>query len=262
MSELSDLMEFDHPVIVYPDGAVSDDLDDVYAPESVIDTDEDGQILADHERAWIQGMREAGWEPLTGYTGQDGYNGPIMHPSEYVGGRLERDMLNEPGIYVAVTVEAVPGDEDTDPAGWAVLRRAAKHTDYPHHDGRLPDCVGCVEGPCTCDPETDAPCSSLVCVQDEDHGTATPPPSTVDVTDLSVCSDCIQIMANGEINDGTDRGEQCADGMVRVWGDDARHLVPGDEELGFSHSDCEGCGSPLGGDRHRAHLVKPKEVGE
>ena len=60
----------------------------------------------------------AGWAGLlTGYTGQCGYNGPVMHPSEYVGGGLERDILADPGWYV---VTAVVDDADWEAYGWAV----------------------------------------------------------------------------------------------------------------------------------------------
>lgn len=64
------------------------------------------------------------WEALTGYTGQYGYNGAVMHASEYVGGGLLRDMIDNPGIYVMTVVEVMPEDDDDEPepAGWAVFR--------------------------------------------------------------------------------------------------------------------------------------------
>lgn len=85
-----------------------------------------------------------------------------------------------------------------------------------------------------------------------------------DATELSVCSDCIQLLANGEINDGEDTAEKCAAGQARVWGDDVTHLVPGggseddDGDRGFSWQSCDGCGSNLGGDRFQAFAVIPK----
>jgi hypothetical protein len=78
-----------------------------------------------------------------------------------------------------------------------------------------------------------------------------------DTTELAVCVDCIQLLANGEINDGEDTAERCAEGQARVWGDDVMHMTYGGEELGFSHSSCDGCGSDFGGDRHRAHMMIP-----
>lgn len=86
------------------------------------------------------------------------------------------------------------------------------------------------------------------------------------LTELSVCQDCILLLANG----GCDGCDSCAftddpdhpcrtvaDRMVAVWGEDTRHLSPDGGELGFSGSDCDGCGSPLAGDRYRAHAVIP-----
>lgn len=41
------------------------------------------------------------------------------------GGRIVRDVLAEPGVYVLVVVEVLPEDDDDEPepAGWAVLRQ-------------------------------------------------------------------------------------------------------------------------------------------
>lgn len=91
--------------------------------------------------------------------------------------------------------------------------------------------------------------------------------------ELSVCVVCAHLLANGEYDDGTDAAEQAAKGMARIWGDDARHLIAGghvedcdgSEPCGcldgwFSWSDCDGCGSEMGGERHRAVALIP--VGE
>lgn len=72
-----------------------------------------------------------------------------------------------------------------------------------------------------------------------------------DVAELSVCVDCIMILANGEGSSVT------VDAMTATWGDDGRHLVPGGEDLGYSTSPCDGCGSGLHGDRFTAALLKP-----
>ena len=66
------------------------------------------------------------WVALAGYSGQHGYSGPVMHPSEYLGGRMADDMRDpemfSPGTrFVVVGVEAL--DNDGEPAGWAVLYR-------------------------------------------------------------------------------------------------------------------------------------------
>jgi hypothetical protein len=79
-----------------------------------------------------------------------------------------------------------------------------------------------------------------------------------DPIELSVCVDCVQLLANGEINDGTDAAERCADGQLRVWGPELKHMTLGGEELGFSHESCNGCGNVLGGDRFRAWMMIPQ----
>lgn len=100
---LNDVMQFDHVIRVRDDGTV-ENVADVYAPELY-----DGELLSED------------WTLLTGYTGQYGYRGPIMHNSEFIGGRLADDILSTPGVYVALVNE--PSDGDEDPEGWAVARR-------------------------------------------------------------------------------------------------------------------------------------------
>lgn len=77
-----------------------------------------------------------------------------------------------------------------------------------------------------------------------------------DITDLSVCSDCIMIFANGEINDGEDTEESIVAAQEIKWGHMLQHIVQGADVLGFSHSECDGCGAHAG-DRFRAHLMIP-----
>jgi hypothetical protein len=78
-----------------------------------------------------------------------------------------------------------------------------------------------------------------------------------DITELSVCTVCIHLLANGEYDDGTDAAEIAAAGMARVWGDDVVHLVPGSADLGHCSSSCDGCGSTLAGDRFEASALIP-----
>lgn len=104
---LNEIMEFDQ--VVYVVGGMAFPYDGpVYAPEVC-----DEQIYSDE------------WEFFsTGYTGQYGYNGPVMHQSEFIGGALERDILAEQGFYVAVL--AYYTDEETEeiePEGWVVLKK-------------------------------------------------------------------------------------------------------------------------------------------
>lgn len=99
--ELNDRMEFGLVIRVRGDRSVVD-ADEVHAPE-----------LYDDES--VKGP----WRLLDGFSGQYGYTGPIMHPSEYVGGGLERHILDHPGFYV--TLVHYPNSEDDDePDGWAV----------------------------------------------------------------------------------------------------------------------------------------------
>lgn len=115
---LNGIMEIDHVVRVNDDGTVSDQPD-IYAPEL-----HDGTV-------------SDGWTLMDGYSAQYGYSGPVMHASEYIGGRLAADILATPGVYVAVANYATtPDDADdaddaTDPDdeapddidGWAVARK-------------------------------------------------------------------------------------------------------------------------------------------
>lgn len=102
MRPLNEIMEFDHVIEVHPDGKITE-RPDVYAPEL-----HDGELLDD------------GWGLLNGFSGQDRYAGPIMHPSEFIGGGMERFIRENPGVYVALV--DYPGDE-TEPDGWAVAYR-------------------------------------------------------------------------------------------------------------------------------------------
>jgi hypothetical protein len=130
--DLDRIMEIDHVIRVHADGTVSDadDSPRIYAPECLIETDQDGQILAGHEAAFKASVKSQGWDLMDGYSGQYRYAGPIMHPSEYIGGGLARDILERPGLYVACIVSCLPyGSEDnsetgeTEDAGWIVCRR-------------------------------------------------------------------------------------------------------------------------------------------
>ena len=109
---LQAIADFEHPFIVNHDGTLSDAVG-VYAPEVYHDSANDVEVYGDN------------WEPLTGYTGQYSYNGAVMHSSEYIGGRLARDILETPGTYVVVVVN-VHADADgfePEPAGWAILKQ-------------------------------------------------------------------------------------------------------------------------------------------
>lgn len=78
-----------------------------------------------------------------------------------------------------------------------------------------------------------------------------------DTTELAVCTVCICLLANGEYDDGTDAAETAEAGVARIWGEDAKHLTYGGDDLGFSWSSCDGCGDTHGGDRFRASAMIP-----
>lgn len=146
---LDALMSMDHVIRVDANGLVHDDVRDVYAPEINMDTDDDGQILAEHDAALIADLKRAGWTAETGWTGQHGNHkgNPVMHVSEFIGGSLAEHILSTPGYWVACAVdvdsEVCPNESPTcklsDPcvictdesgeqrereaAGWVILHR-------------------------------------------------------------------------------------------------------------------------------------------
>jgi hypothetical protein len=110
---LSNLMEFDHVIAVGDNGDVYDGVQHKHAPDC---------FNVDPYHRSIEG-----WELLSGYTGQHGYDGPWMHDSEQLGGRMAGDILERPGYYVAVYASYPDEDEpetgQTYEEGWAVAYR-------------------------------------------------------------------------------------------------------------------------------------------
>lgn len=120
---LNEAMDFDHPIRVHADGSVSDAVGE-YAPEVIVTCGDDGQISAEDDAFMVRYLESQGWTVLNGYSGQYCYAGPIMHASEYIGGRMARDILETPGVYVACAVYMLDAPEDDDPyAGWIVARK-------------------------------------------------------------------------------------------------------------------------------------------
>jgi hypothetical protein len=70
-----------------------------------------------------------------------------------------------------------------------------------------------------------------------------------DPNKLCVCTDCILIIANGDCGENT---EEHADAMM-AYNPDTVFIFGGDD-LGFSWSYCQGCGTTLGGDRFTAYV--------
>lgn len=108
---LNRVIELDSPFRVEEDRTVVDYLPNIHAP--AVMNDPDGDVEVDDDR----------WMPLTGHTGQYGYSGAVMHPSEILAGGLAADILGSPGVYVVTEVRDEHNDyPDGDPIGWAVLR--------------------------------------------------------------------------------------------------------------------------------------------
>lgn len=116
--KLNSAVEFDSPFEVLPHGLVIA-AHDVWAPVVEGETTPDG------------------WAFVDGYSGQYGYRGPIMHVSEYLGGRMAADVMAEPGVYVVVE----PNDDDPrctvcdDPIEWSQEAFDRDGTEHVHSDG-------------------------------------------------------------------------------------------------------------------------------
>lgn len=104
---LNDIMEFDCVIEVHEDGSITD-RDDLWAPDLW-----DGELESDK------------WGLFGSYSSQQG-GGALMHNCESIGGRMEDDIRETPGVYVAVvcywspTEDDDPEDEETIVEGWAV----------------------------------------------------------------------------------------------------------------------------------------------
>ncbi len=119
---LNDIMEFDRVIRVHEDGSVTDEAN-VWAPEV---NEAAGQLD-------VGGMSGQVWQLLNGYSGQQSYAGPVMHASEYIGGRLADDILSTPGVYAAVVVADLDNatEDETPEAGWAVAKLVVVPADFP-----------------------------------------------------------------------------------------------------------------------------------
>lgn len=74
-----------------------------------------------------------------------------------------------------------------------------------------------------------------------------PIPQHNDLIELAVCTDCIMLIANGELPPDSD---ETTDSLLE---DGCVGVMYGGEDLGFSYRACDCCRRPLGGDRFRAY---------
>ena len=116
--DLNALMEFDHVIQVHSDGTVSEPTG-VYAPDLNAISDGDGSHTSDTDSDLRRQAESAGWTLESGWTGQDRYNGPCMHASEFIGGGLAEHILATPGYWVALVVY----EDDESEECWAVAYR-------------------------------------------------------------------------------------------------------------------------------------------
>lgn len=77
---------------------------------------------------------------------------------------------------------------------------------------------------------------------------------TITTTDLTVCTDCIMVIANGIDHHDEDQRNH----MLAMWDHTADWkgtLAPGDETNAFSDRECDTCGTTLAGVRFAATLL-------
>lgn len=101
------MLNLDHwsPWRVHPDGTATQ-ARVLHYPETV-----QGQEDDDYSEL-------APWRPVTGYSNQHRYSGPVMHNSEQLGGGMLTDTLETTGTYVCAPVQW----EDGELEGWMLLR--------------------------------------------------------------------------------------------------------------------------------------------
>lgn len=96
----------------------------------------DGQVFSDREthspNVYDEWIEDSSWEFLNGASGQCGYKGPVMHPSENFGPCIADTLLRlyEGEPFLFSTVEVYPEineifeGEEFDAIGWAIVHKA------------------------------------------------------------------------------------------------------------------------------------------
>lgn len=72
-------------------------------------------------------IERSGWAALSGFSNQEGYSGPIIHPSEFFSGpmawQLHFETISKKSDRVYALVEVTDPDDPDALVGWAVLER-------------------------------------------------------------------------------------------------------------------------------------------
>lgn len=83
-------------------------------------------ITADRD---VLEIGRSGWAVLSGFSNQEGYSGPIIHPSEFFSGPMARQLhfetISKKSDRVYALVEVTDPDDPDALVGWAVLERTA-----------------------------------------------------------------------------------------------------------------------------------------
>ena len=107
---LTHRIDLDCPFTVTTCHVITDRHEGLHAPEVCWSEDGGLEVQSEEWEAWSTGM-----------SNQWGYTGPIMHPSEYLGGGMAQTLLDEPGTYVITEVDDL--DDPDAPPGWIMLKR-------------------------------------------------------------------------------------------------------------------------------------------
>jgi hypothetical protein len=108
-------VDFDHPFTI--DNGEVIDVPNIYAPSVYLYEGDKDETIDGQDWQFVS----------NGWTGQYGYNGPVMHASEYIGeGIAERlaELAEDYRAFAIVAVEFIPEDKDdqsTEPVGWAIV---------------------------------------------------------------------------------------------------------------------------------------------
>ena len=128
IDSLNTLTDFNQPFRVKPFEPIDNTAElffpDISIPEYIElyreNEDEDWQIDENAIR---------GWKTFSdGASSQYGYDGPILHDSEFLGGGLAKKIINTPGTYVLVEAlyEDPEAEDGYDRSGWTILKKEEK----------------------------------------------------------------------------------------------------------------------------------------